>query len=548
MEMPDPPRTMPPQPSAPGVGVVGCGPWGQHLMRNFMALGALRAICDTDPARLRQVGERYPDLRLTGTLADLLGDATLAALIIATPSPTHYALAREALLAGKDVLVEKPLALRLADGRDLVEIAGRAGRILMVGHLLRYHPAVRALKQVIDHGTLGKIHYLYSNRLNLGRVRTEENILWSFAPHDVSVILHLLGEQPVAVSAHGGSYLSTGVPDVTVTTMEFRTGVRGHIFVSWLHPFKEQKLIVVGDRGMAVFDDVEPERKLLVLDHAVEWVGRQPVARRREAESVPFARDEPLRLECQHFLDCIRDRRRPETDGEEGLRVLAVLEACQESLNREGAAVAVSGAPVRPYRVHPTAVVDEPVEIGAGTQVWHYTHIMTGARVGAGCTIGQNVFIGRDVVIGDNVKIQNNVSVYTGVILEDDVFCGPSMVFTNVINPRSAIPRKDEFRPTLVRRGATLGANCTVICGHTIGRYALVGAGAVVTRDVPDHALVVGIPGRIAGWVCECGATLAFEEPDAHGRARAGCAACGRHYLREGESVSLDAAPGRSRG
>ena len=183
------------------------------------------------------------------------------------------------------------------------------------------------------------------------------------------------------------------------------------------------------------------------------------------------------------------------------------------------------------FTAHPSAVVDPGAAIGAGTRIWHWSHVMTGAHIGRGCSLGQNVFVGTDVVIGDRVKIQNNVSVYEGVVLEDDVFCGPSMVFTNVINPRSHISRKHEFRPTMVRRGATIGANATVICGHTIGQYAFVGAGAVVTRDVPDHALVVGVPARVVGWMCCCGLRLTFRAM------RAECGACGGRYPRRGRRV-----------
>lgn len=188
------------------------------------------------------------------------------------------------------------------------------------------------------------------------------------------------------------------------------------------------------------------------------------------------------------------------------------------------------------YFVHESSYVDEGCEIGAGTKIWHFCHVMPGARIGRGCTIGQNVVVGPQAVIGDNVKIQNNVSVYTGVVLEDDVFCGPSMVFTNVVNPRSHVPRRDEFRPTIVRRGATLGANCTIVCGHTIGAYAFVGAGAVVTRDVPDFALVVGNPGRVAGWMCRCGVKLAA---GARPPAEAACAACGARYRAAGAALKV---------
>jgi UDP-2-acetamido-3-amino-2,3-dideoxy-glucuronate N-acetyltransferase len=519
------------------IAVVGCGQWGKNLVRNFAELGVLRVVCDVDSTKLPPIRERFPDVTLTTSFAEVLKDDEVVGVAIAAPAGSHATLAKEVLLAGKDVFVEKPLALKASEGQELVDLAEKHGRILMVGHLLRYHPAVLKLKGLIDEGRLGKLHYLYSNRLNLGRFRTEENILWSFAPHDLSAILSLLGEVPAFVAAQGGSYLTQGIPDVTVTTLEFRSGVRGHIFVSWLHPYKEQKLIVVGDRQMAVFNDLEPDRKLLLFNHAVEWVGRLPVARMEEGEPVPFPQEEPLRAECRHFLECIATRKRPDTDGKEGVRVLEILEACQESLDRQGAVIALPRPLPKPYFAHETAVIDEPCEIGEGTRIWHFSHIMKNAKIGRRCSIGQNVFIASDVVVGDNVKIQNNVSLYTGVILEEDVFCGPSMVFTNVVNPRSHIARKDEYQQTLVKKGASFGANCTIVCGHTVGRYAFIGAGAVVAKDVPDYALVVGTPGRIAGWMCHCGIKLTFSSADASGEERAQCGTCGMRYTKRGQVV-----------
>ncbi|MFQ5992936.1 MAG: Gfo/Idh/MocA family oxidoreductase [Nitrospiraceae bacterium] len=526
------------------IAVVGCGQWGMNLVRNFAELGVFRLACDVDSTKIAALRERLQDVKLTTSFADVVKDRDVGGVVIATPASSHYALAKEALLAGKDVFVEKPLAMKVSEGRDLVELADKKGRILMVGHLLRYHPAVVKLKALIDEGKLGKLYYVYSNRLNLGRFRTEENILWSFAPHDISAILYLLGERPTQVCAQGGSYLNHGIPDVTVTTLEFQSGVKGHIFVSWLHPYKEQKFVIGGDRRMVVFDDVEPERKLVLLNQSVEWVDRLPVPRMEEAEVVSFSREEPLRAECRHFVECIATRRRPDTDGEEGVRVLEILEACQQSLDRKAAVVALPKRSPKPYFAHDTAVIDEPCEIGEGTQVWHFSHIMKDAKIGRGCSIGQNVFIASHVVVGDNVKIQNNVSLYTGLIVEDDVFCGPSMVFTNVINPRSHVSRKDEYQQTFIRKGVSLGANCTIVCGYTIGRYAFIGAGAVVTKDVPDYALVVGNPGRIVGWMCHCGIKLTFVPVDEAKVERAQCQRCGMCYVKRGETVTEEVAIG----
>ncbi|MCZ6626304.1 MAG: DapH/DapD/GlmU-related protein, partial [Deltaproteobacteria bacterium] len=343
----------------------------------------------------------------------------------------------------------------------------------------------------------------------------------------------LLGEMPDTVDAQGGNYLHNKIEDVTVSLLSFPSGVKAHIFVSWLHPFKEQRLVVVGDRKMAVFDDVEKENKLSLYPHSVNWKNHLPIASKAEAEPVPFNPCEPLRAECLHFLECIRTRRTPRTDGHEGLRVLRVLQGCQEALESQ---VSPANTPsIRPepaYFVHESAFVDENVEIGEGTTIWHVSHILKNSLIGKNCRIGQNVAIGPNVNIGDGVKIQNNVSVYEGVTLEDDVFCGPSVVFTNVINPRSEIRRMKDLRQTFVRRGATLGANCTIVCGITVGRYAFVGAGAVVTKAVPDYALVVGTPGKIVGWMCSCGNRIHFNG-DGHGE----CRACQKSYQQKGQQV-----------
>jgi UDP-2-acetamido-3-amino-2,3-dideoxy-glucuronate N-acetyltransferase len=509
----------------PKVACVGAGYWGKNLVRNFDALGALAVICDADADRLAEFASQYPAARPTLSYADVLADPEVAAVALATPAEKHHAQAKEALLAGKDVFVEKPLALNVDQGRELVALAEDQKRILMIGHILRFHPAVIELKRIVDSGELGKVLYLYSNRLNLGKVRTEENILWSFAPHDLSVISHLLGEQPTKVSAFGGNYLHHDVADVTVTTLTFSSDVKAHVFVSWLHPDKQQTLVVVGSRKMAVFNDVLPENKLTVHDKTIEWINRRPVTKKSDEVAVDIETTEPLRAECAHFIRCVAERRRPETDGREGLAVLRILTAAQQSLGQDGAPVdLIDHEP--DYFVHPTAVVDDGVTIGAGTKIWHFSHVLGGSTLGERVNVGQNVVIGPQVTIGAGCKIQNNVSVYEGVTLEEEVFCGPSMVFTNVINPRAHVSRRHQFRPTRVGRRATIGANATVLCGHDIGPYAFIGAGAVVTRNVPAHALMLGNPARRAGWMCACGERLGDDLT---------CQACDSRYRLDGE-------------
>jgi UDP-2-acetamido-3-amino-2,3-dideoxy-glucuronate N-acetyltransferase len=309
------------------VVVIGTGYWGKNLVRNFYELDSLYGICDIDEKTLTSFKKKYPNIITFADISEALRDPDAKAVAIATPAATHYSLVKEALLAGKDVFVEKPISLRFKEGVELVALAKAKERMLMVGHILEYHPAVVKLKGLIEDGTLGKIYYIYSNRLNLGKIRSEENILWSFAPHDISIIVGLLDEMPVEVSANGGNYLNPHVTDVTVTNMSFSSGVKAHIFVSWLHPYKEQKLVVIGDKQMILFDDVNPKNKLLAYSHKIDWIDRQPVPRPEEPRPIKIIPKEPLKTECEHFIDCVASRKKPLTDGESGLKVLQILES-----------------------------------------------------------------------------------------------------------------------------------------------------------------------------------------------------------------------------
>jgi UDP-2-acetamido-3-amino-2,3-dideoxy-glucuronate N-acetyltransferase len=519
------------------IAVIGCGYWGKNLVRNFYELNVLHTICDLEPKRVESLKKKYQDISESYDYKNLLTNPEIQAVAIATPVISHYKIAKEALCSNKDVFVEKPLAMNYEEGEELVALARERERILMVGHILEYHPITVKLKEMVKSGEFGNMKYIYSNRLNLGKFRKEENILWSFAPHDISIILSLLEETPTHVSAHGGNYLDANIADVTVTSLDFPSGVRAHIFVSWLHPYKEQKLVVIGGKKMALIDNVNSQGKIYLYDHKIDWIDRIPIPRPEDAEVLEVAGAEPLRLECEHFLECITLRKRPVTDGLNGLRVLRVLDACQESLKNGGSICSLNEKRTPEFFVHGSSIVDENVEIGEKTKIWHFSHILKDTKIGKNCSLGQNVVAGPHVVIGHNVKIQNNVSIYEGVTLEDDVFCGPSMVFTNVINPRSHWPRKDEYKKTLVRKGASLGANSTVLCGVTVGQYAFVGAGALVSRDVPDYALVYGNPAKIHGWMCYCGVKLNLAN-DAESVKETQCDICGRKYKKNKNSVS----------
>jgi UDP-2-acetamido-3-amino-2,3-dideoxy-glucuronate N-acetyltransferase len=531
------------------VAVIGAGYWGKNLVRNFHHLSSLKLVCDKNESLLADLKRQYADVETCLALTEVLKREDIDGVVISTPAETHFSLARESLLAGKNVLVEKPLVLHAKEGEELISLAAEKNRVLMVGHLLQYHPVFVRLKEMASAGELGRINYIYSHRLNLGKIRREENILWSFAPHDISMILSLAGEEPESVLTTGGNYLHQKIADVTTTHLDFPSGLRAHIFVSWLHPFKDQKLVVVGDRKMAVFDDTQPWKdKLLLYPHQINWKNNMPVPSKAEAERVGISETEPLQDECQHFLDCMSNGSKPITDGHEGLMVLKVLNASQTSLNHNGRKVSFlmnrfeahdkgflsamaseAAADEEDIFIHPTAVVDDNVTIGKDSKIWHFSHILSGSTLGERCNIGQNVVIGPEVSIGKGCKIQNNVSVYKGVTLEDDVFCGPSIVFTNIYNPRAAIRKMDQVRPTRVKKGATVGANATVVCGTTLGKYCFIGAGAVVNKNVPDHALVVGNPAKQIGWTCVCGERLAENLE---------CLSCGSRFERRTDGLA----------
>jgi len=293
-------------------------------------------VCDVGEPGRKKARELAPEALICERYDEVFSNPGIHAVVIATPAETHFALASEAMRRGKDVFVEKPLATNYREGFELQALAERTGRVLMVGHLLEYHPAVHKLSELMSSGALGRTCYIYSNRLNFGKVRIEENALWSFAPHDVAVILRLVGEDPLEVTCTGGSYITPNLADVTVSCLHFRTGLRAHIFVSWLNPFKEQKLVVVGERKMAVFNDVSKDQKLMLYDQHVEVKDRQPVLTKGESETIALSSDEPLRMECEHFLNAVGTRSKPLTDGASGARVLRVLEACQISLQLNG--------------------------------------------------------------------------------------------------------------------------------------------------------------------------------------------------------------------
>lgn len=326
------------------LGIVGVGTWGKNLLRNFSSLSGCEVLvcCDENQNQLKKLSPSYPQLKFTQKYQEVVEDERIDAVVVATPPDSHFEIAQKALLAGKDVFVEKPMVLKVEDGEKLTELAFGKKRILMVGHIMEYHSAVLKLKEYIEKDELGKLYYLYATRVNLGKVRDIENALWSFAPHDISMILFLLDKEPSTVTATGECYLQKDIEDVAFMTMHFEDGTMAHIHVSWLDPHKERKLTIVGQKKMAVFDDMESAEKIWIYDKGVDTkldyntYGEYLSLRFGDILIPKLEATEPLKVECQHFLECVKERKNPRSDGKDGLRVLKVLEAAQLSLKEGG--------------------------------------------------------------------------------------------------------------------------------------------------------------------------------------------------------------------
>jgi predicted dehydrogenase len=326
-----------------GIAVVGAGAWGKNHIRVFSELPNvyLKYVCDSDPSRLSRLQKLYPQSKMVENINPILKDQEVKGIVIASSAISHFHLAKEALLTGKDVLVEKPMALNVKDAEEMANIAGDRGRILMVGHLLIYHPVFDRLKEMIDSGELGKVHYIYTQRVNLGIIRQDENALWSFAPHDLSVILKLFGETPTVVSANGESYIQKDIEDVVFLSLHFADGRMANIHLSWLDPHKVRKVTIVGSKKMVVFDDMEASEKLKIYDKGVgslsyDSYGEYLSLRFGDITIPNVKMVEPLRAEAEHFLRCIETRENPKTAATDGLEVVKILVAAQESLKQKG--------------------------------------------------------------------------------------------------------------------------------------------------------------------------------------------------------------------
>jgi len=482
------------------IGIIGMGKWGKNLIREFSNFVEIsKCVTTGNKDNINWIQKNFPNTQCSKNISDLLDDNSIDAIIIATPINTHYELAKKALESGKHVFVEKPITLNTKEAEELVKIAKTENKILMVGHLLHYHPAIIKIKEMIKENKIGKIKNITCNRLSLGKFRKFENVLWSFAPHDISVVLDLVRDMPEKVICYGKDHINKGIHDVTNSILFFKNAYV-NINVNWLNPYKEQKMSIIGEKGMIIFDDVSKDNKITYFPEYINYssdINAEPTPVKNNGINILFNdKNSPLTIECQHFIECCKTRKTPTTDGEEGLRVLKVLQNLQNSL---------TNIKEKTFFSHDTAIIDDGADIGEGTKVWHYSHICSGAKIGKKCNIGQNVYIAGGVILGDNCKVQNNVSIYSGVEAEDYVFFGPSCVLTNDINPRCMHSKNGNYIKTILKKGVTLGANCTIVCGNTIGEHALIGAGAVICKDVEPNSVMVGNPGKRIGSIEEKG-------------------------------------------
>lgn len=521
--------------TAAKVVLVGAGEWGARHLEALRRLGLLGAVVENSQERRRLLQGASPDLKFCASLEELVPEDGRAA-VLAAPAALHFELGLKLLERGLHLLCEKPLALNAAQARKLQALAREKGLVLAVGHLLEHHPARKAINAAIQGGRLGELLELRFVRCKFGRVRTEENVLQSFATHDISTALSLAGCRPARVWARGAAFVTPGIADSVVWGMEWSSGLLATGRASWLEPAKEQKAILVGRKAMLLWEDAQGAKALKLLPYGLGGQPGRPelkAAAGQDGETLDCSGAEALETELLSFLAAVNGGAALPNSGAQGVEVCTILDAMNESMAHGGGALVPDFEPgQKDYKVHPSAEVSPKAKIGRGSAIWHFCHIMGPSTIGENVVFGQNCHVAPGVIVGNGVRIQNNVSLYDGVVLEDEVFIGPSAVFTNVKHPRSHVSRKDEYAKTIVRKRASVGANSTIVCGHEIGAYAFVAAGATVASNVSPHALVGGCPARRIGWVCACGEVL----PRAGGLA---CARCGRSYREEGARLTL---------
>ncbi len=530
------------------IGVIGCGHWGRELVRKFDSLGVLKTLCDADSNKLAWYREHYPNLLITTSYDELLADNSIDGVVIAHSFDNHCDLARRALAAGKHVYLEKPLVVSEEEKKELLAIAKEHGRILVVGKVLRNHSPFTLLKEIVAKGELGTLKYIYSSRLSTGEIGEDESILWSFSPHDISMILDLAGQMPEFVAATGPNYFHRKVADLTSSYLQFPSGLRAHIFVSWLHSEKEQKLVLVGDKKIAVFQDKKtPFQKLYIYPHQISWESNTPVPQKAKADIITIDPDELLLNDCQRFLREITGKGGEVKIEDQGENILRVLNASQLSINQEGKKIYLSRginydnlkmpSPVF-NSLHMEDMVDEIItfaddeHMARNAEKRGNPHLHCDGQAGYKGTMRSVLPFNHLTRDGRGCKIRNNISIYKDLVLESEVFCRSSQEYSPVSIQQSATRQMADKPLTVIKKGATLGANCTIARGSTVGEYAYIGAGAVVLEDVPPHALVVGNPARIKGWVCRCGNRLRFSRDD-----KSCCSSCLFRYIVEENDI-----------
>lgn len=509
------------------LGLIGGGYWGKNLVKTFNNIGVLKTICEINDELIKKYNVDYPHIITVDDYDEMLSDPSITMICVSLPAPLHYEFGIKALKAGKHLYVEKPITLDVQQAMELEEYSRMNNLKCMVGHLLHYHEAIKKIKEILKSNDLGPIKYITSNRKSHGIFRTFENVLWSFAPHDISIALSLCNgtfEDVQSISCNGKSFITENVHDIVNLTMTINN-IYVNINVDWSSPYKEQKLSIVCEKGMILFDDVEKNDKLKIIRNHIQTIDNNPVAMKDNFETIYLPSISPLENECRHFVETCDSFLNPITDAREGIEVLKVLKRADEILkgkNIKKSSSMSSDTSVDTYGtiasnenniwsfkssneqpfIHETSICKSK-NVGATSKVWHWSHVTDTAIIGENCNIGQSCYIAG--TIGNGCKVQNNISIYKGVISGDNVFFGPSCVFTNDINPRCEYSKNGQYMETNIEDGVTIGANATIICGKRLGKYCLIGAGSVVTKDVEPYAIMVGNPARKIGTIDEQG-------------------------------------------
>ena len=515
------------------VGIVGCGYWGPLLVRNFNGVAScnLKAVCDVNEARLKHLKALYPSIEFVASYERFF-EMDLDAVVIATPVKFHYSLAKASLLAGKHTFIEKPMASSSAQCEELIKIADSKGLALMVDHTFLYSSAVRKIAEIVEAGDIGELRYINSRRLNLGLFQKDINVAWDLAPHDISIILHILGEYPIAVNCQGNAHVTPQVEDVTNMSLSFRHKRFATIQSSWLEPRKVREMTIVGSRRMIVYDDLQTHEKIKIYDVRVErpphydtFAEFQYSYHYGDSYIPHIHQEEPLKAACQHFLDCIETGTRPSTSGREGLELVRILEAASASLKSNGAPVTLSPMDRSNYHFRSVGRTESclrrrdggwmtktqadfqriapDVKLGRNVQLGSFVNLY-GCEIDDETKVGAFVEIQKGAKIGPRCKISSHTFICEGVTMEEGVFIGHGVTFINDRYPR-ATNRNGQLQTeadwkcqrTLIKRGASIGSGPTLLGGITVGENAIVGAGSVVTKNVPANATVAGNPARI---------------------------------------------------